>query len=402
MRRSMTRAILWAVLSSLAAWVFLILMFQVGEANAAGPDVFDRYLEHPYPVAKGFDFPVGNAEAKGSYVDAKTGKRHQGWYVAAGFGERYSLGLHPGEDWNGRGGGNTDEGQPVHSLAAGRVVLAKDFAGLWGKVIIIEHLFYENHEKKRIRSLYAHLKSMTVKTAQVVTRRQTIGSIGRDAKGRYKAHLHLELRWDSSLAPTYWPSGHGKSLAWIRARYAAPSAFIRAHRKLFVPQAEAHLVLVDHNSLRMAVFNKGKRKATYEVAFGQSTGRKRRRGDLRTPKGMYFVIHRYKGEFSGNFGDYFSGHWVKINYPNPYDGDYGLARKWITKSQRKQIAKAWALRKATLGKTVLGGGIGFHGWIDEWKNDGPRGLSWGCVVAHLRDVAKIYGELPLGTMVILF
>jgi lipoprotein-anchoring transpeptidase ErfK/SrfK len=50
----------------------------------------------------------------------------------------------------------------------------------------------------------------------------------------------------------------------------------------------------------------------------------------------------------------------------------------------------------------LGGGIGFHGWIREWKNDGPRHLSWGCVVMHLSDVGKLFEQVPEGTMVVIF
>ena len=46
--------------------------------------------------------------------------------------------------------------------------------------------------------------------------------------------------------------------------------------------------------------------------------------------------------------------------------------------------------------------IGFHGWNKEWPNDGPRHLSWGCVVMHLKDIGKLYDEVPEGAMVIIF
>ena len=100
------------------------------------PDPFARYLEADQPVADGFDFPVGDADGQGAYTDPATGKTHHGFYVATRFGDRISLGLHPGEDWNGRGGGNTDEGQPVHAAAAGRVVHVSQGQALWGGAAI--------------------------------------------------------------------------------------------------------------------------------------------------------------------------------------------------------------------------------------------------------------------------
>jgi murein DD-endopeptidase MepM/ murein hydrolase activator NlpD len=89
--------------------------------------------------ADGFDFPVGNPDGKGVYKDSSTGKHYNGWYVATKFAEEYSLGIHPGEDWNGSGGSNTDLGQEVYAVANGRVVFAEDCGKLWGNVIINEH-----------------------------------------------------------------------------------------------------------------------------------------------------------------------------------------------------------------------------------------------------------------------
>ena len=54
-----------------------------------GKDVFERYLWSPYPAADGFDFPVGDKNAEGSYIDRQSGKKHVGWYVAAHFGQTY-------------------------------------------------------------------------------------------------------------------------------------------------------------------------------------------------------------------------------------------------------------------------------------------------------------------------
>ena len=58
-------------------------------------------------VADGFDFAVGDPEGAGNYT-APNGTTYDGWYVATAFAEPYRLGIHPGEDWNGKGGGETD------------------------------------------------------------------------------------------------------------------------------------------------------------------------------------------------------------------------------------------------------------------------------------------------------
>lgn len=82
-------------------------------------------------LADGFDFPVGDVDGQGSYKSKLNGKTYNGWYVATKFGESYSLGIHPGEDWNGIGGGDTDTGQPVWATAKGKVVDSKDYGSPW-------------------------------------------------------------------------------------------------------------------------------------------------------------------------------------------------------------------------------------------------------------------------------
>jgi hypothetical protein len=369
---------------------------------AAVADIFDAYLKTEVPPADGFDFPVGNSDGQGSYKNEKTGKTHHGWYVATDFGEKFYLGIHPGEDWNGKGGGNTDAGQPVHAVAAGKVIYADLAGNLWGRVVMIQHVFYENHRKKRIRSLYAHLGEVKVKKGDTIKRRQVIGTIGRDPQKLYYAHLHLELRFNEEIPAIYWPTAQKKSKAWIYSNYASPTLFIKSHRNLFVPLKEKVLVLVDLETYKMCLYQQGRLKAGYDVSFGQGQGRKRRRGDLKTPKGMYFITGRKKGKFGGEYGAFYGGHWIKLNYPNRYDAAWGRRNKLINKPTEAGIKKDWTRRKLTNAKTRLGSGIGFHGWIEEWDNQGPRHLSWGCIVLHNRDIAGFYKLVSTGSMVVIF
>src|SRR6185436_13038515 len=142
-----------------------------GSSQAPG-NAFDEYMKTDFAPAEGFDFPFGDGDGGVSYQDKATGKRYDGWYIATNFAENYSLGIHPGEDWNGNGGGNTDLGQDVFAVANGRVVFAANCGRLWGNVIVIEHVFYENHEKKKIRSVYAHLQKINIRAGEMVRRRQ--------------------------------------------------------------------------------------------------------------------------------------------------------------------------------------------------------------------------------------
>jgi murein DD-endopeptidase MepM/ murein hydrolase activator NlpD len=363
---------------------------------------FAAYLNSEVPAADGFDFAVGDANGRGSYQDLATGTSYNGWYIATQFNEEYSLGIHTGEDWNGSGGGNTDLGQDVHAVANGLITFAENCGRLWGNVIIIEHRYYENHEPRKILSLYAHLNKIKVNKADKVTRRQVIATIGQDPDKTFQAHLHLELRWDPSLAPTYWPSSNGKSHDWISEHYAAPSQFISNHRTLPVPEKEKTLVLVDQQNYKARIYEAGVLRAEFDVSLGQGQGQKEIEGDNKTPKGMYFVVQKHKGEFDGPYAAYYGGHWIKINYPNKYDAERGFAQSIISKTQRDQISASWLKRQPTLQNTKLGGGIGFHGWNKEWQNDGPRHLSWGCVVMHLRDIGKFYDDVSEGAMVIIF
>ncbi len=188
----------------------------------------------------------------------------------------------------------------------------------------------------------------------------------------------------------------------MREHYAAPTEFINSHRRMFVPQKEPVLILVDRTSYKMRLYKNGNLQGEYEVGFGQSKGAKRVQGDNKTPAGMYFVIQKHRGKFEGDYGEYYGGHWIKINYPNKYDAERGIGDRILNAKQASAINARWTRREPTLENTKLGGGIGFHGWISEWDNAASRHLSWGCVVMHIYDIKRLYDEIPAGAMVVIF
>lgn len=126
----------------------------------------------------GYTFPVGNPKAKGYYNAQPFGKNN-----------------HLGDDWNAVTGGNTDLGDPIYSIANGKVSFADDIGSGWGNVIRVIH--YEK-SGECVESLYAHCDSIFVKKGEWVKRGEQIGTIG-NADGQYYAHLHFEIRSDTLM-----------------------------------------------------------------------------------------------------------------------------------------------------------------------------------------------------------
>src|SRR5262245_17113279 len=70
--------------------------------------------------------------------------------------------------------GRVDE-PTVRSMAHGRVALARDCGPQRGQVVAVDHVFYENHERRTIESLYARLSSIAVRAGDVIGRGDPIG-----------------------------------------------------------------------------------------------------------------------------------------------------------------------------------------------------------------------------------
>lgn len=190
----------------------------------------------------------------------------------------------------------------------------------------------------------------------------------------------------------------------VRLEPAEPSVegFLAARPTLFAPPDEPALALVSHDLLQMRIYRDGVETGRHAISLGQEAGAKERRGDNRTPKGTYFVTQRSRGPFGGDYADYYGGIWLRLNYPNAWDAARGVDQGLITVAQQRSISRAWRARATTARDTRLGSGIGLHAWIEEWADEGPRYLSWGCLVVHVADRDRIYDALPEGSMVVLF
>ena len=184
------------------------------KADTLSPDFFPKipesyyaeyFKQYPSFRSDGFDYPVGIPNATG-------------YYKSLNFGEQNHL----GEDWNGNGGGNTDLGDPVYVIANGLVIDAKEVCCGWGKVIRVIHKVSDDPTQPFVESVYAHLHTIHVRPGDLIKRGVQIGTIG-NAKGRYTAHLHLELRdfVAMSLGPGYSDNTFG---------YLDPSRYIQNHR----------------------------------------------------------------------------------------------------------------------------------------------------------------------------
>lgn len=178
-----------------------VLLLSTGTATSAD---FIRSL-----LADGFDFPVGKPDG-------------EGYYKARG----YWPNGHLGEDWNGKGGGDSDFGSPIYSIARGVVVISENVGAGWGHCIIVRHAYREaNGQIAMVDSQYAHLHQRFVKVGQIVERGQQIGTMGSNF-GMYPAHLHFEMRKNLHIGM------NRMQFARDNTNYYSPTDFINKRRVL--------------------------------------------------------------------------------------------------------------------------------------------------------------------------
>jgi len=191
--------------------LFMILLLSCGFSNKENKESkppsttnsAETNEQDAIQLAHDFDFPVGKPNAVG-------------YYNAQPFGDNNHL----GDDWNAETGVNSDLGDPIYSVAVGKVVFAEDLAGSWRNVIRVVHylpngLTYE--------SVYAHCENINAKDGDWVDKGEQIATIG-NANGIYLAHLHLEIRDSVGMVI-------GGGYSENQTGYIDPTAFIKSNRK---------------------------------------------------------------------------------------------------------------------------------------------------------------------------
>lgn len=190
------------------------------------------------PISDGFDFPVG---PRGDHVDVFKTHKIDTTLVDPAYYKSFGA-WHPGEDWNGRGGGDTVLGDPIFAISNGRVAEFGYYPPSWGNIVLLEHALPDG---SRVWSQYAHLEQMMVSgVGQKVRRGQQIGTMGKGAKtdkypqGRWVAHLHFEIRRTKLPANNWAPMIRDRNQ--VLANYLNPTPFINARRPHnFAQTAEA-------------------------------------------------------------------------------------------------------------------------------------------------------------------
>jgi murein DD-endopeptidase MepM/ murein hydrolase activator NlpD len=140
---------------------------------------------------------------------------------------------HLGDDLNGIGGWNSDLGDPVYASGEGKVVYTGVPSDGWGRMILLAHRVPDPAAPQGFRvylTVYAHLQSVQAKYGDVVACGARIATVG-TADGKYRAHLHFEVRESRSLYP-------GMGYADGPLDRVPPEQFLRQHAQPAIPSRQ--------------------------------------------------------------------------------------------------------------------------------------------------------------------
>ena len=170
---------------------------------------------------------------------------------------------------------------------------------------------------------------------------------------------------------------------------------------IFTPlsiNAEGYQVIVHKNNKELILKKSNEIIKKYHVATGKGgKGTKRKRGDNKTPLGVYRISKLNKS----NRFHYF----IQLDYPNLIDAWYGFKNEIIDGNDFKRIAHAYKKREFPPQDTNLGGQIGIHGIgkMTKQKLSIHQEINWtnGCIALTNDDINDLIRYIKIGTTVII-
>ena len=157
-------------------------------------------------------------------------------------------------------------------------------------------------------------------------------------------------------------------------------------------------IMISKKNKELLIQKEGEIVKRYHIATGKGgKGTKRRKGDSKTPLGVYRIT---KLKDSSRFHFF-----IQLDYPNLIDAWYGYKNKTIDGNEFKRIAAAYKKRETPPQDTELGGLIGIHGLGDtnEEKLTIHQEINWteGCIALTNEEVNDLKNFIDIGTTVII-
>lgn len=129
---------------------------------------------------------------------------------------------------------------------------------------------------------------------------------------------------------------------------------------------------------------------SYKIELGSSPeGHKKQEGDKKTPEGKYIIVEKSDDFLPDRLGT----RWMRINYPNNDDAKNAFIKRKISTDTYNSIVNANKKASIPPQRTVLGGGLGFHG------ASGPGIKTRGCIGLTNQDSEDIFEFIKTGTRV---
>ena len=151
--------------------------------------------------------------------------------------------------------------------------------------------------------------------------------------------------------------------------------FLLCFTKHLSASAGIDFMVVNKEKRNIVMYNKGKVLNTYNISLGfEPIGTKVKRGDGKTPEGLYFIENKIKNS------SFFLA--IKISYPNPWD-----------------IRRALELGYHPGGQIMIHGvpNIGYDKNFHNSKNDWTEG----CIAISNQQMLKIWKKVSLGTPILI-